>query len=267
MAIVPHQDDFEFNMGGTFACLRDRYGLAVDLKVVITSKGASGHHEMDPDNLFSRRMQEARESASLIGATAECLTQLDGTHVDAQVLVTRNLLGGIWNSIRSFGAHYVFCPPVVSDPLAAIHIDHEETARAVRMVGYQLSVPKAYPATMPTAGDKHYRPPVIILCDDTYSSEQQYDVAHPISNTYDLKVAMAKCHRSQVFEWLPFNRGMPSPDDAQFEKDFLKRHCHLNRRFGLEDEIPREYFRLSNWGRRPVDADVAWLFGDDGTTV
>ncbi|HWL51393.1 MAG TPA: PIG-L family deacetylase [Chthoniobacteraceae bacterium] len=262
LAIVPHQDDFEFNAGGTFARLRQRYGDAVRMKVIITSRGASGHHEMEPDALFMRRMEEARESAALIGAEAECLTQLDGTHVAAQVLVTRNLLGGIWNAIRDFQADYLFCPPVVSDPLAAVHVDHEETARAVRLVGYQLGVPRAYPALTATAADIHYRAPVIVLCDDVYSYEKEYHVACDIAETYGTKVAMAKCHRSQIYEWLPFNRRQAAPSEKEFETGFRLRHTHINERFGLDDSAPREYFRFSRWGRRPLDGDRAWLFGE-----
>lgn len=262
LAIVPHQDDFEFNAGGTFARLRQRYGDAVRMKVIITSRGASGHHEMDPDALFMRRMEEARESAALIGAEAECLTQLDGTHVAAQVLVTRNLLGGIWNAIRDFQADYLFCPPMVTDPLAAVHVDHEETARAVRLVGYQLGVPRAYPALTATAANIHYRAPVIVLCDDVYNYETEYHVACDISKTYGTKVAMAKCHRSQIYEWLPFNRRQAPPSEEEFEKSFRLRHTHINERFGLEDSVPREYFRFSRWGRRPLEEDRAWLFGE-----
>lgn len=259
LAIVPHQDDFEFNVGGTFAQLRRHYGEAVRLKVIITSRGASGHHEMAPDDLFMRRMQEARESAALIGAEVECLTQLDGTHVDAQVLVSRNLLGGLWNAIRAFGADYLFCPPVVSDPLAAVHVDHEETARAVRLVGYQLGVPRAYP-TVGAAPQIGYRAPLIVLCDDVYSSEAAFHIANDIGETYATKVAMAKCHRSQIYEWLPFVRGQAAPDEAQFEADFRLRHTRINQRFGLDDETPREYFRFSNWGRRATEEDRRALF-------
>lgn len=262
LAIVPHQDDFEFNAGGTFALLRERYGPAVRLKVVITSRGASGHQEMEPDALFTRRMEEAKESAALIGAEAECLTQLDGTHVAAQVLVTRNLLGGIWNSIRAFQAHYVFCPPMVSNPLAAVHVDHEETARAVRLVGYQLGVPRAYPALTPAAASIHFRAPLIILCDDVYNSESTQDIAQDISGAYATKVAMAKCHRSQIYEWLPFVRRKAAPTEAEFETEFRLRHSHINARFGLDDSVPREYFRISRWGRRSTPEDISWLFGE-----
>lgn len=262
LAIVPHQDDFEFNMGGTFAKLRQRYGDAVRMKVIITSRGASGHHEMEPDDLFMRRMVEARESTALIKAEAECLTQLDGTHVAAQVLVTRNLLGGIWNAIRDFQTHYLFCPPIVSNPLAAVHVDHEETARAVRLVGYQLGVPRAYPALTSRAGEIHFRAPVIVLCDDVYSSETDYHIAHDIGETYRTKVAMANCHRSQIYEWLPFNRRQPAPSEEDFEIGFRLRHTYINERFGMDDSVPREYFRLSHWGRRPTDQDRNWLFSE-----
>jgi len=260
LAIMPHQDDFEFNAAGTFAKLRELYGAAVELKVIVTSKGASGHHEMEPDRLFARRMEEATRSAALIGASVECLVQLDGTHVDAQVLVTRNLLGGLWNAIRRYAAHYVFAPPLVTDPMAAVHIDHEETARAVRLVGFQLGVPRAYPRFSDTPEDQGYRPPLIVLCDDGYHAEAAYDVANAIGGTYPTKLEMAKCHESQVFEWLPFSNGMPLPSAEGYNVDFRQRHTRANQRFGLDDEVPREFFRISNWGRRPVAADIEWLF-------
>lgn len=260
LSIMPHQDDFEFNAGGTFAALRRKYGDAVEMKVVISSKGSSGHHLMGPDETFFCRMQEAVESATLIGAKAECLTRLDGTHVDSQVLVDRNLLGGIWNAIRSFKADYLFCPPMVSDPLAAVHVDHEETARAIRLVGYQLGVPRAYPAILPGAGDHSYRAPLIILCDDSYNGGSSYDIANPVTETYATKVAMAKCHRSQIYEWLPFNRRLPVPDEARFEAEFLERQEKTKARFGVTTTGQYEFFRFSRWGRRVTDEDRSWLF-------
>lgn len=262
LAIVPHQDDFEFNAGGTFVQLRRRYGDAVRLKVIITSTGASGHHEMDADATFHRRMEEAAESAEMINAEVECLTQLDGTHVAGQVLVTRNLLGGVWNAIRAFRTDYLFCPPTVSDPLAAVHVDHEETARAVRLTGYQLSVPRAYPTIEKPAVGIEYRAPLIMLMDDVYNSETHYDVANPISAEFEQKVEMSKCHRSQVYEWLPFVDHRPPPTDEEFKSEFLTRHRLINERYGRDDAKPREYFRISRWGRKANETDIAWLFPD-----
>ena len=46
MSIMAHQDDFEFNAGGFFAMLRKKYGRGAELKILATSRGASGHHVM-----------------------------------------------------------------------------------------------------------------------------------------------------------------------------------------------------------------------------
>lgn len=259
LAIMPHPDDFEFNVGGTFAQLREHYGNAVEMKIINTSTGASGHHLLSPDETFQRRLAEAKASAALIGAEAECLTQLDGTHVQGQVLVTRNLLGGLWNAIRSFAADYIFCPPVAADPLSGIHGDHEETARAIRMVAYQLGVPFAYP-TLGCAPAAGYRSPLIVLTDDVYSSEENFHVAAEIGEVFAKKTSMAECHASQVYEWLPFNQGKEPPSPAQFARNFRERHSRINARFGRDDHQQREYFRISNWGRRLQPADLELLF-------
>jgi len=260
LAVVAHQDDFEFNAGGTFIQLRERYGDAVMLKIIITSTGASGHHEMDADATFRRRMQEASDSASMIEAEVECLTQLDGTHVAGQVLVNRNLLGGLWNAIRSFRTDYLFCPPAVSDPLAAVHVDHEETARAIRLLGYQLNVPRAYPTIGKPAVGIEYRSPLILLMDDPYNSERHYGVANPIPDVFSTKVSMSQCHRSQVFEWLPFARGQNPPTAEKFAEEFRLRHSGINQRYGFDDKVPREFFRISRWGRRANPEDLTSLF-------
>ncbi len=260
LAIMPHPDDFEFNAGGLFAQLRHRHGAAVQLKVITTSTGASGHHRLGPDETFHRRLGESRASAALIGAEAECLRQLDGSHVHGQVLLSQNLLGGLWNAIRAFRTDYLFCPPVARDPLAGIHVDHEETACAIRRVGYQLGVPFAYP-TLGAEPLIEYRSPLIILTDDVYNAEKAYDIAVDISATFETKTAMALCHESQVFEWLPFTRRAQPPTREAFSDAFRARHSRINERFGKLDDVPREYYRISRWGCAEQPADREWLFG------
>jgi LmbE family N-acetylglucosaminyl deacetylase len=259
LCIVAHQDDFEFNAGGTFSRLAELYGDAVRIKVINVSTGASGHHKLDPDETFHRRMQEARASAGMIGASAECLSQLDGTHVAGQVLVSRNLLGGLWNAIRSFRADFLFCPPVASDPLAGVHIDHEETARAVRLVAYQLGVERAYPVVADCAGGC-YRSPLIILLDDVYQGNNRWSVANDISNMFEKKVRMSACHATQVFEWLPVHQGRPAPSREEFATSFRVRHSRINARYDFDDASPREYFQISRWGRGVLPGELEWLF-------
>ncbi len=260
LAILPHPDDFEFNLGGTFASFRRRFGAAVQLKIVTTSRGASGHHELDDDATFARRQAEAAASAALIGAEHECLRQLDGSHVPGQVMVDRNLLGGLWNAVRAFRADILFTLPLAADPLAGVHSDHEETARAVRLVAYQLGVPRAYPS-LGTPADFGYRSPLILLADDTYAAGASYDLAHDISADYETKLAMAQCHVSQVQEWLPFLDGQPPLTPAQYAERFRLRHERVNARYGFADAVPREFFRISRWGRAPREGELERLFG------
>lgn len=260
MSIMAHQDDFEFNAGGLFAKLRKTHGDNVKLKVLATTRGASGHHEMNLEETFRQREQEARNSAAIIGAEYECLTCLDGNHLPGQVFIDRNLLGGLWNAIRDFEPDYIFCPPVITNPLAGIHIDHYNTAWAVRMVAYQLTVPHAYP-TMSKTSKMRTPYPVIINVDDTYACENGYDFAIDISDAYDTKVKMSLCHESQIFEWLPWNSESEIKiTEKQFKENFKKRHLLINKRYENDNNAPREYFRITNWGKEASKEDILLKF-------
>lgn len=261
MSVMAHQDDFEFTAGGTFARLRRKYAEDIDLKILATTRGASGHHEMPPEETFRRRSREAAESAAVIGAEYECLTRLDGSHVPGQLFIDANTLGGLWNAVRDFEPDFIFCPPLVSDPLAGIHIDHYNTAMAVRMIAYQLTVPHAYPTVNKTL-KLRVACPVIINVDDSYAGEGAYDFSVAMEDDiYESKVRMALCHRSQVFEWLPWNfNGLETPvSEAEFRADFRKRHSRINERYNNDDSTPREYFRITRWGKSASPEDIRKL--------
>lgn len=259
LALMPHPDDFEFNAGGAFALLRKRQGESVTLKIVTTTTGASGHHQMSAEQTKARRQAEAEAAARLIGADFEFLKDADGRTFDRPFLVERAALAAVWTAIRSFRADVVVCPPSVTDPLAGVHVDHENTAQAVRLVAYQLGVPRAYPGG--ETADADYRPPLVLLADDTYAAEAACDIRLDIFEVYATKLAMAKQHRSQIYEWLPFVDRCEPPTEAQYEERFRKRHVRVNARYGFPEAPPCEYFRVSRWGRAPLDGEVEWLFG------
>lgn len=260
MAVMPHQDDFEFTCGGTFALLRKTLGDEAVLHLLCTSRGASGHHEMSPDETFARRQGEAEESAAKIGATYECLRQLDGSHLERQVFINKNMLGGLWNAIRKFAPDVLFCPPVVTDPLAGVHVDHVNTAQAVRLVAYQICAPSAYPV-MTGGRQGGAQIPLIINVDDTYACERQFHVRQEITDVYEKKFEMALCHRSQIFEWLPWVGGFEGEyTEENFVEEFRRRHEGANQRFGCEDGVSSEYFRITRWGRAPEEGELARIF-------
>lgn len=251
MSIMAHQDDFEFTAGGLFAHLRQKYGADVELKIIVTNRGASGHHQMGLEETFRRREQEAANSAKLIGADYACLTGLDGNHLPGLVFIDNNTLGGLWNAIRYFEPDFIFCPPVVTDPLAGIHMDHYNTAWAIRMIAYQLSVPHAYP-TMNGAMKLRVPTPIIINVDDSYAGEGGFDFSIDLTDDiYEHKIKMALCHQSQVFEWLPWNfNGVETTiTEAEFRESFRNRHSTINKRYANDDRVPREYFRMTRWGK------------------
>ena len=260
MSIMAHQDDFEFRAAGTFALMRNKYGDDLRIKLINTSCGATGHHIMGTDETFNVRTKEFAKSAAVIGAEAECLTQLDGSHVPAQVFIDRNFLGGLWNTIRAFEPDYIFCPPITENSLEGIHIDHFNTATGIRMVAYQLCVPNAYP-TVGGPVKKRIKMPLIINVDDAYYSKvASYHVSNDITETFETKVKMTFSHYSQLMEWLPFSRGENPPTEKECIDDFIKMHRDLNLAYGKSVDRYREYFSFTSWGRKPVREDIETVF-------
>ena len=274
MSVMAHQDDFEFEAAGLFIRLRQHYGDDVELKILTTSTGVSGHHIMNGDETVRCREAEAIASANVVGAEYENLRQLDGTHIPAQVFCDRNMLGGLWNAIRAFAPDYIIAPPVVTNPLAGIHIDHQHTAEAVRLVAYQLGVPNAYP-TMFAPRVQSFPVPVILNCPDAYCKEAIWHFGVDCSAVHQTKVSMLLKHKSQVQEWLPFVNNLNNTDPSLAGKDqpwneeawrntLNSRLAAVNSRHGFEDDVDREYFAVTRWGFVPgkekLQQDMPFLF-------
>ena len=108
--------------------------------------------------------------------------------------------------------------------------------------------------------------PLIINVDDPYADESSFHVAVDISDTYDRKVKMSSCHVSQVFEWLPWTNNEKAPTAESFAKSFLDRHRNVNKKYGMDDNIPREFFTFTKWGRLADEKDLEILFGSEVIT-
>lgn len=252
MSVMAHQDDFEFEAAGLFLRLRQVYGDRVRLKILTTSRGGSGHYLHDVETTAQIREREAKASAELVGAEYENLVQLNGSHIPAQVFCDRNMLGGLWNAIRAFSPHYVIAPPISTNPLAGIHIDHQHTAEAVRLVAYQLGVPHAYP-TMNGEPVLRFNPPVILNCIDGYAKEPVWHFRVDIDEFRPQKCRMLRCHKSQVEEWLPFVNNLDKPEvppwsPEEWQKQTENRHTRRNALWGFETSKWYEYFAVTSWG-------------------
>lgn len=258
MSVMAHQDDFEFEAAGFFAKLKSHYGDQVKLKILTTSRGGSGHHIHDIETTAKIRDIEARKSAEIAGAEYENLIQLDGTHISGQVFCDRNMLGGLWNAIREFAPDYIISPPVAVNPLAGIHIDHQHTAEAVRLVAYQLGVPNAYP-TMKGERILRYKVPVILNCIDNYACEPVWNFRIDVEEHKQQKIDMLRCHKSQIEEWLPFvnNLDMETPPEWSYETwlDSIEtRHARRNLLCGINSSAWNEFFSITGWSGKRWDA-------------
>ena len=96
-------------------------------------------------------------------------------------------------------------PDLVMAPrLWDYHPDHRATA--------QLVMDAMYLATVPNYASAHRhldRMPVAMSVWDAFQRPYRFspDVVVDISDAFDDKVAAIHCHTSQVYEWLPYNRG------------------------------------------------------------
>jgi hypothetical protein len=72
---------------------------------------------------------------------------------------------------------------------------------------------------------------------------------------------MSLCHESQIFEWLPWSSGEEAPTREEFAEKFRKRHSKINERYGLDDDNPREFFKLTGWGKKADKGEIEELLG------
>ncbi len=270
--IHAHFDDFEFTCGGLFALARLRAGAAVTGEVLICTDGQAGHHLLSRAETGRVRLAEQLASARLGGYRCEQLRLPDGTVPrDAGLVIGVPLLAALWQAIRRCRPDYLIAPPVISDPLAGIHIDHLAVAEAVRKVAYLINVPHAfspeYPAPDPVAAATPCPVPVVLNAYDHYFKQANtFDLAIDIEEVFDLVCEMGWCHQSQIREWLPWVGApfaRPAPATLAAWKDLVRAECLArNDAFGIASRRAYEFFSVTAWGRVPtLDQLVADLPG------
>ena len=111
--------------------------------------------------------------------------------------MTTDLLAALWKAIRDFEPDYLFCPPLPSDPLAGVHVDHLAVAQAVREVAYMINVPHAFTPEYP-ADETQSQPvkvPVILHTYDTYQfGMNSHDLALNVEAAWPVIVDETECH-------------------------------------------------------------------------
>ena len=187
-----HPDDAEFHAGGLAAIYR---GLGHVVKMVSLTNGDAGHHEISGEELAARRRAEAAASGRLIGA--EYVTW---DHHDGQLQPTLELRWQVIREIRTFAPDLV-----LTHRPDDYHPDHRAVGNVVRDASYLVTVPPVVPDVPILRKD-----PVVAYMSDRFTKpyELEAHVALDITEQVDTVVEMLCCHVSQVFEWLPYNRGV-----------------------------------------------------------
>src|SRR5262245_28625390 len=171
LCVHAHYDDFEFVAAGLFELWRRKLGSAFRGRILVCTDGRAGHQFRTREETGRIRLCEQEAAARLGGLEFELLKLPNGqVPREACLLLTPELMAALWKAIRDFEPDYLICPPVVSDPLAGIHNDHETVAEAVRRVAYMINVPHAYTPEYPAdeTASVPCRVPVILNAYDPY---------------------------------------------------------------------------------------------------
>jgi LmbE family N-acetylglucosaminyl deacetylase len=203
-----HPDDAEFHAGG-LATIYRRLGHVV--KMVSLTNGDAGHFAMSGPELAARRREEAAAAGRVIGAEYVTWDNRDG-----QLQPTLDLRWQVIREIRTFQPDLV-----LTHRTNDYHPDHRAVGNVVRDASFLVTVP-----TLVSDVPILRRDPVVAYMPDLFEKPHrlQADVVLDIGDAVESAVAMLCCHVSQVFEWLPYNRGVLEqvPADAAGRRDWVR---------------------------------------------
>lgn len=187
-----HPDDAEFHSGG-LATIYRRLGNTV--KMVSMTNGDAGHHQISGPALAARRKEEAAAAARVIGAISEVWE-----HHDGRLEPTLELRWQVVRELRTFAPDLV-----LTHRANDYHPDHRAVGNVVRDASYLVTVPTLVPETPILRKD-----PVVAYMPDRFTrpTPLKGDVVVDVTGEIETTVDMLACHRSQVFEWLPYNQNI-----------------------------------------------------------
>lgn len=195
LVLGAHPDDAEFHAGGLLTMHARRGNL---VKIISVTNGAAGHHQLPPADLIATRKHEADLVAEQTGFAYEVWDFPDG-ELQPNLDVRRKIIA----EIRSFAPDLV-----LTHRTCDYHPDHRAVGQAVQDASYMLRVPRIVPDVPALRRD-----PVVAYMNDLFSrpTPLRPDVVLDVTTLIDEIVSMLDCHRSQVYEWLPYVEGLKEP--------------------------------------------------------
>lgn len=258
LVIAAHPDDADFYAGGL---LIKHCRLGSTVKIVSVTDGRCGHHQIPPDQLVTIRRAEAKAAGELIGAEYETWDFPDGS-LQASLPVREAII----RQVRTFAPDLLLTHRSID-----YHPDHRAVGLAVQDACYLVTVPHICPDQPALRRD-----PVVAFMADPFTrpNKLRADVLLEISHEFPSVVQMLACHRSQVFQWLPYHDGLEVPRSHDQQMTWLTdwfSELHRQRCQHFADELAAaqispepwlklEAFEISQYGGRCSDQRLAQLF-------
>ena len=195
LAFGCHPDDIEFMAAGTLVLLAER---GYEIHLATMTGGELGHPTLPPQQIRAKRLQEAANSAQVIGGHYHW-----AGGYDVEVEYSGDYRRKAVRVMREVDPLIVFTNPPMD-----YMIDHEENSRLVRNAAYVASVPN-YDCDVPTTPTKRF--PYLYYWNavnlaDIFGRPLPLSCGVDITSVMATKEQMLACHESQQ-EWLAFHNG------------------------------------------------------------
>ena len=165
-----------------------------NVMMVSVTNGDAGHQSIKAVELAKIRKVEARKAGEVIGIKYITLDNHDG-----QLMPTYENRLQVIRVIREHNADLVIFPRPYD-----YHPDHRYTGVLVLDAAYMVTVPTILPEVPHLK-----RNPMFLFMSDGFIHPEPFeaDIAIDIDDAIEKKMDMYHQHTSQMYEWLPYNRG------------------------------------------------------------
>ena len=255
LVLGAHPDDAEFWAGG-FLARQAKSGSVI--RMVSVTNGQSGHQSIPQKDLIAIRKAEAAEAGKIIGAP-----YVTGDFPDGSLQANLELRNWIIKEIREFSPDLV----LTHRPFD-YHPDHRAVGQAVQDASYMVMVPKVVPDIQ-----RPLKEPIVAYMVDLFTRPCPFraDVVLDVSSELETVLDMLACHRSQVFDWLPWIEGIKDqvPTSGPEQRAWLKQwfmtkaNPRIDAFWRGSPFCPEliEAYEISEYAGKPTQQTLNHLFG------
>ena len=209
LAFGAHPDDVEFRCAGTLKKYADR---GDEITIAVATNGNIGSFRMSKDEIAKVRHKEAQNAADLLGAKLIWMGEDDEFLFDTKETRLKFI-----DAVREAKPDVIFAPPYFKD----YNPDHDITGYLAFIARVNATI-----KLIETQHEPHSKVPAMFFAvpfgiNNTYSPEYFVD----ITETFDFKLKMFKCHESQQGAWCKDAFGVDYAEMLERENKALAVSC------------------------------------------